>query len=185
VQYNITQEINSELTGSENLLWSGQPRKGILFRSSDIFLIPFSLLWCGFAFFWEYNVVTGGAPFFFMLWGVPFVVVGLYIVFGRFFVEAKQREKTVYGLTSERIIIVSGLLSRKVKSLSIKNLSESSLSEKHDHSGTINFGSVNPLHSMFGGMSWPGMGQNISPSFDMIENAKSVHEMILRVQKDA
>ena len=33
-----------------------------------------------------------------MLWGIPFVLVGLYIVFGRFFVDAKQREKTCVAI---------------------------------------------------------------------------------------
>ena len=184
MNFEATQEISKELSGSERLLWSGKPKNGIMFRGADIFVIPFSLLWCGFAIFWEYSVVTGKAPFFFKLWGIPFVVVGLYFVFGRFFVEAKQREKTIYGLTSERIIIISGLFRKKVKSLSLKNLSEVSLSEKSDHSGTITFGSGNPLYSMFGGMSWPGMSQHLPPSFEMIENAKSVHEMLRSAQKE-
>ena len=83
-----TSGIERELSAGERLLWSGQPRRGVRLRSSDAFTIPFSLLWCGFAIFWEASVVTKGAPFSFMLWGIPFVVVGFYIVFGRFFVDA-------------------------------------------------------------------------------------------------
>ena len=53
--------------------------------------------------------MSANAPFFFRMWGIPFVAVGLYMVFGRFFADAKQRSKTYYGVTSERVIIVSGL----------------------------------------------------------------------------
>lgn len=183
--HNPEQEIVQQLGSSESLLWSGKPRKGIIFRGSDIFLIPFSIMVCGFAIYWEYTAVRLGAPFFFMLWGIPFVLIGLYFVFGRFFFEAKQREKTYYGLTTERIIIISGIMKRKIKTLNLKNLNEVSLSEKSDKSGTITFGESNPLHQLFGGMTWPGMSQYAVPSFEAIDNVRQVHEMIRKAQKGA
>src|SRR5262245_52827091 len=106
--------VQRELGPQERLLWSGRPRVGLVLRASDTFMIPFSLLWGGFAVFWEYSVVTGGAPFFFMLWGIPFVLVGLYFIFGRFVVDMKQRETTTYGVTDERVLIISGLFARRV-----------------------------------------------------------------------
>lgn len=51
---------------------AGRSRE-LLFRSSNAVAIPFSLLWCGFAIFCEASAIARKAPFFFTLWGVPFV----------------------------------------------------------------------------------------------------------------
>ena len=109
-------------------------------------MIPFSLLWCGFAIFWESSVLNAEkAPTFFAFWGLPFVAMGIYMVIGRFFVEARQRASTFYAVTEERVLIVSGLLSRTVKSLNLRTLSDISLSEKGSGEGTITFGPQNPF----------------------------------------
>ena len=179
-----TCEIERELSSGERLLWSGQPRGGIRLHPSDALVIPFSLLWCGFAIFWEASVVTKGAPFFFMLWGIPFVLVGLYIVFGRFFVDARTRGRTFYGVTSERIIIVSGLFSRQTKTLQLRTLSDISLTERSDRSGSITFGPQHPMAQRLPS-GWPGAGQYAAPAFDMIERAKEIYDLIRETQRTA
>ena len=179
----IEPEVTRELNAGERLLWSGQPRGGVRLQPADALMIPFSLMWCGFAIFWEFQVVSSGAPFFFMLWGVPFVAIGLFFVFGRFFADAKQREKTWYALTNERVIISSGLFSRTVNSLSLKTLGEVSLAEKTDFTGTITFGSTGMVPSWMTGVSWPGTGRYMPPAFQMIDNARNVYDAIRSAQK--
>ena len=183
----IPEEIQREITSGEKPLWCGRPRQGITFRGSDIFLIPFSFLWCGFAIFWESSVFQSpNAPAFFVLRGVPFVGVGIYMVIGRFFVEARQRQSTFYAVTSERILIVSGVFGRSVKSLSLKTLSDVSLSEKSSGAGSITFGPQPPFAAMFAGMSsWPGAEKQLGPRFDSIEEAKVVYELIRSAQRSA
>jgi hypothetical protein len=141
--------IRKELSPPEQLLWSGQPRQGIVRRAADAILIPFSVLWGGFAIFWEAMVIAGGAPFFFALWGIPFVLAGLYIMVGQFWVDARQRAATTYGVTSERVVIVSGLWSRGVKSLNIDTLTDVSLDERSNGAGTVTFGSMPFMHGWF------------------------------------
>ena len=62
--------ISAELEEGEMLLWSAQPRQGLLLHAADKSLIPFSLIWGGFALFWEYEVISTGAPFLFVLFGI-------------------------------------------------------------------------------------------------------------------
>jgi len=176
------QRLARELASNEHLLWAGRPRQGIFFRPSDAMMVPFSLLWCGFAIFWESSVVTTGAPWFFKLWGVPFVVAGLYFVAGRFYTDARMRERTVYGVTSDRVVIISGLFRESVQSLPLRGISDLTLSERRDGSGTITLGPGSPM-SAFAVPTWPASRQETSPTFDGIPHARVVYDLIRGAQR--
>lgn len=92
----------------ERVLWVGRPDPAVHFAPVDAFLIPFSIMWCGGVIFWEAGVNAANAPAFFRLWGIPFVVVGLYFVFGRFIFKARRKRRQVYALTDQRAIVVDG-----------------------------------------------------------------------------
>lgn len=175
--------LSQHLDPGERLLWSGQPRRGIRLRAQDAFLIPFSVLWCGFAIFWEVSVIRSGAPFFFMLWGIPFVCAGLFFVFGRFFFNAHSRAHTTYGVTDERILIVSGVFWQQTKSLQLRTLNDISLTQRSDGSGTVTFGPNHSMNAFFPAGAWPGTGRYAPPSFDLIERAKEAYDIIRRAQR--
>ncbi len=177
--------ITPLLDSDEHLLWSGQPKRGLRLQAQDVFVIPFSLMWCGFAIFWESSVLQTKAPFFFKLWGIPFVLAGLYMVFGRFFVDAWMRGRTHYGVTSERVIIVSGLFTQQIKSLQLRTLSDVSLIERKGGCGTITLGPSIAMHAMAMSGSWPGGRQYSPPSLTLIEGAKEVYDIIRKAQKAA
>lgn len=183
MQSEIERELRPELGAGEKLLWSGQPRRGLRLRPADAMLIPFSLMWGGFAIFWELSVFRTGAPFFFRLWGIPFVLVGLYLIVGRFFADARQRARTYYGVTNDRVVIVSGLFQRQVRSLPLRALPELTLSERGDRSGTITFGSVPAMAGWLAGSSWPGASKQLPPSFEMVENVRQVYGLIQNSQR--
>ena len=135
--------------------------------------------------FWKISVAQDGAGLFFELWGVPFVLVGLYIVVGRFFVDARIRANTAYGLTDRRVVILKGLLTRSVTSLPLRNLQDVSLSERSDRSGTIHFGRAPTFAGWYQGLHWPGTGRYQVPSFEMIPEAKRVHDQLMEAQRQA
>ncbi|KPF91317.1 hypothetical protein IP87_21080 [beta proteobacterium AAP121] len=182
----IHDSIRAELAAGEQVIWSGQPKQGLKLLAADAFGIPFSLFFAGFSVFWMHGAAQSGASLSFILFGLPFVLVGVYLVIARFFVEAKQRSTTFYAVTPERIIICSGLLSRTTKSLPLRTLQDLSLSEGSDGSGTITFGAQNPMASAFGTMpGWPGTEQYLGPRFDLIPQARSVYESIRKAQASA
>jgi len=183
MDYEISNKFQSNLSGNEAILWTGHPKRGLMLRGSDAFMIPFSILWGGFAIFWEYTAYTSGAPKFFLVIGGAFVLMGLYLIFGRFIFDALKRNKTYYAVTNERVIILSEFFANKTQSLNLKTLSEISLSEKSNGSGTITFGQQNPFSSWMTGMHWPGMGQNQAPMFELSEEVANVYNIIRDAQK--
>ena len=92
----------------ERLLWWGQPDPAKHFSAHDAFLIPFSVLWAGFSIFWIVAAARSQASLPFVLFGVPFVAMGLFFVFGRFIVKARRKRQTTYALTDRRALVAIG-----------------------------------------------------------------------------
>ena len=127
------------ITGDEFVLWKGKPDKGAVFTSQDAFLIPFSIFWCGFAIFWEVTATSNGAPFFFSLFGIPFVLIGLYITVGRFFHASYLRKRTFYVITNKKIIRRRG---KKIDIMDGKNMPPIRIEIHRNGNGTIRFGEI-------------------------------------------
>ena len=138
--YDHKSVIAAELEEGETLLWSTQPRQGFLLHPSDAFMIPFSLIWGGGSIFWEYQVLTSDAPFIMALIGLPFVIIGLYLIAGRFYYDARVREKTFYGITDRRIIILSGVRKKQAHYVAIGEIENLQKFENMDGSGSIVLG---------------------------------------------
>lgn len=125
--FQLSQPFQPYLFPGERILWSGQPKQGLMFTGKDKLLIPFSLLWGGFAIFWNAMVwlapsiaSPGSNPdWFFKLWGLPFLVVGLYVIAGRFFHDAHIRKNLFYAVTDQRILTLRG---SKIVSLDVYRL---------------------------------------------------------------
>jgi len=102
-----------QLRPGERLLWVGQSDPARLFTGRDGFLVPFSLLWGGFAISWEVGVLTTGAPWFFALFGSVFALIGLQLIIGRFFVKRHRKRTEAFAVTDRRAFITNGRSSRE------------------------------------------------------------------------
>ena len=184
-------KIQSELASVENLLWAGRPNPNVIFHSDDWYTIPFSLLWGGFAIFWESGVLgfwghnTKPAPFFFALWGIPFVLIGQYMIWGRFVYEGWVKRRTYYGITNRRVVVVQEGSKRKTCSMYLDAIP--SVERDGGSVGTLWFGAKYLVST--------GRGQrnrNLSrfrvgnvPVFADIDDADYVYRLILDLSEKA
>lgn len=158
----------------EYVLWSGKPGEGHLLAPNDVFLIPFSILWCGFAIFWEITVLSVNAPLIFKLFGIPFVLIGLYIMIGRFIYKGYIRKRTSYVVTNQRLFRIRN---KKVDTLEGNAKTQLSVSVNKDGSGTITFG--NPAWKYSRLLSWSY--ENAGFEFRDIEDVNRVRQIILNM----
>ena len=173
--------ITGRLMPGERIAWQGQPKQGLLLTQRDIFLIPASLLWCSFAMFWAFSATRMGAPDFFDLFGVLFVGVGLYFVFGRFVMDAWVRRGLHYTVTNQRILITRPAPFRRFTVLRLGQLPDIDLNERSDGRGTIRFGQPVAMWGNRGMSAWSA-SLDPTPQFLAIEDARRVFDLIQRAQ---
>ncbi|WFU03800.1 PH domain-containing protein [Rhizobium sp. CB3171] len=177
-------DIQNYFLPGEKLLWLGQPKQGLMFNKKDLLQVPFSLLWGGFAIFWESSVIRQiNAPVVFRLWGVPFVLIGLYLIVGRFAVDAFVRARTQYAVSDQRIIILRDGWFSKILTVSLERLPALDLDQRGDGTGTISFGTDTQVgYGRFGGMgAWTPALSNV-PQFLGVKDVRDVFNLILRAQ---
>ena len=170
------------LLPGERIQWTGRPMQGLALSSRDTFLIPFSLLWCGFVIFWNIAVWTfpeagQGVDWFMRLWGLPFLIVGLYFLIGRFFHDAAIRRNIDYAVSDRRILVRRG---SKFTSLDIHRLPRLELSEHRDGTGTIAFegSTFGPWGGSMNGFSWWLPALSGATQFFRIHDPRKVYELI-------
>ncbi|HEY2179340.1 MAG TPA: hypothetical protein VGH15_12230 [Caulobacteraceae bacterium] len=176
--------FRGRLLPGERIIWTGRPARGVIFTGRDVFLIPFSLVWCSFAIFWTVmatagTVGTGHAELaWFPLFGVAFVGVGLYFVAGRFVVDAWIRSAIRYALTDRRVLILRSGPFSDFTALTLERLPDTKLSDGRKGRGTIRFGqSASPWGRGFGGWS-PAFDS--TPQFLAVPDARNVFDLIQR-----
>ena len=176
----IPSPLTAALDREEKLLWWDRPLEGLMLRSTDIYSIPISAMVLVFTIFWERTAIYRNGSAFFVLWGIPFTLLALYGLIGRFFYDAWCRRRTVYGLTSQRVVIITP---GETKSLEIASLSEINFKETGDGTGTISFGSEPSICSRHDRGTWSG--RPTVPTFERIKDARRVLAAIREAQKAA
>lgn len=108
------------LEKDEDILWQPPPRAGVDFTHFVSLGFLFGLFFAGFAVFWMNmaSTITGSFrddPFggIFAFFGIPFLLIGLFMAFGKPFWGAFRRSKTNYTLTTKNAYIASNVLGKR------------------------------------------------------------------------
>lgn len=188
------EKVQSQLLSGETIHWAAMPNPNKIFHSDDLATIPFSLLWGGFAIFWEAGVLgywgnntrSHSAPFFFVLWGIPFVVIGQYMIWGRFVYDAWLKRHTYYAVTNLRVLLVQETWKRTTQLIFLEAIPD--ITREGEDTGTMWLGEKLPLFGSRGSakrsMSRFEISQRV-PVLADIDNVDSVYRLILELREKA
>lgn len=182
--------IQNHLLPGEKILWDGHPRLNGRISAGSVGLSIFGIIWLGFSLFWTIMAFTmtraSGTPglfsYLFPLFGLPFVAIGVFMVF---LAPAKQRAKnqaTYYYVTNKRIIInIDTQKSPAFNSMLYKDIQGVQIIQNRDNTGNIVF------TPMLAGSTSYNSATSAIPSpencFYRIENSDDVHKLILMHQQ--
>ena len=186
----LVQELRDNLNEGEELLWIGRPQQGIMFRYEDILAVPFSIVWALGPAISVTIVLTMtdaaatsdiGLVLTMCVICVAFLVMGSYLLFGRFIADKRRRANTIYAVTNCRALILSGVIKRWQRSVKLEKLSRIFTIPYWGNRKTIKLGpapfpAISGLHIAF-------LERFRWPEFEKLEDGDSVLSIIERARK--
>ena len=171
-------EAKAFLSPDEQLLWIGRPCQSAKPHVSPFQLI-FPFFWLGFAVFWTVTATAAGGAF--GLFGIPFVLVGAYLVYTMAFGQRVRLKKTVYMVTDRRAVIVAKTAhGTTCNEYYFNYLPTISISHVNGSVGTICFERYDGYYNdgwRRGYRSKP-INYDLQTSFILIDNVQSVYRLI-------
>ena len=178
------------LQRDEKVVWGGKPvRKAFILPG--LAAIPFGLIFLAFSIFWMWSSASIGAPGFFTLFGLPFVLVGFALTFGPSMVLLVRYKNTEYMITNKRIITQTGAIGIDTRFVDFEKIQE-----VYVQIGFIDklFG-TGTLYAMTAGFSgfaftgrqgygYPGM-QGLRPSFAALKEPYEVQRLLQEAMAEA
>ena len=183
-------KIQPELLRGESIYWAGMPNPSVVFHSDDWVAVPFSLAWGGFAIFWEFmasgyggNHVRDSGFGFMSLWGIPFVLIGQYLIWGRFVYDGWLKRRTFYAITNRRVLVVQEAGKRKTRTIYLEGIP--GIEREGQTIGTLWFGPRLPL---LGGRSrqsggWSRFNLKEVLMFADIDDLEAVYRLVLDLKE--
>ncbi len=182
-----TKIIKEYLHPAETLIWSGQPKGGIVFEIVDFFKTIYILVFIAFTYF-AVKLIAQVSILLAIPIGLLFFTAGLILGIGRFFIDSRLKSNTFYGLTDKRIIIVSKLFPKKVQSVQLDSKLKIEFLPNFDGTATIDLGIKEPTGFGQGGVSWFPNSKSYSYLYRLTEGDfvyKKIKEIIKQRKRTA
>ena len=103
----LSSQLYPHVPAGEEVLWSGRPDPAVVFADMDALAVPASILWLAAAAFVADKVIRINALGGSLVMG-PFLAIGSYALVGRFGHKRHRKQRTLYALTSDYVIIIVG-----------------------------------------------------------------------------
>ena len=173
-------EARSFLHDSEQVLWIGKPCQSAKAPVSP-FTLLFSFFWLGFAIFWTVTATATGGIFGFF--GIPFICIGVYLLYTVTVGNKNRYRNTVYVVTDKRAMIVyHGNRGSTCNDYFLKNFRDISLTHVNGNVGTICFKQFYDDYDGYyhgrGRHRGRPIGYEHQTSFIMIDNVHEVYRII-------
>jgi hypothetical protein len=168
------------LKPGEKIVWTGQPKQGLLIRDADMIAIPMSIMLFGFALLLDYLSVAFDVHWITRVSAVFFSGLFVYLGVLRFFVAAKRRRYIRYCLTTKRILVITGK-KNMLETLPLGQIERAEITAEKDGSGHISFGNSNPV--------WPWLlgtfyfSSAPVPGLELIPDLERVYELLVQQLK--
>ena len=180
------QAIEGELLDGEKILWTGQPDPSKIFTAADLFLIPFALFWISMPTMGGVSMLKDG-DFSGALFIVPFLLIGSYLLVGRFFYKSWAKRKTYYAVTDRRVIVINGGLKHRIAASFIRDIVAVNSSINKNGEGMVIFGNASIFAASFGNSGF-GTAENqtapLPPIFYDLKNAQEVLDLVNRLRNE-
>jgi len=146
--------FNEHLSSDEKIIWAGKPEANMIFSQEDIFMIPLSLI-VGFPVFLLGTSIITTLPddispirkYFIIIFTVLAMLVGFYIIIGRFIYKVLKRKRTFYVVTDKRILWISGLFTPHFQDLYIDQISDINKQVSPVGIGTLKFSRTGTVYT--------------------------------------
>jgi membrane protein YdbS with pleckstrin-like domain len=105
-------EIDKVLDREEKVLWEDAPKFWPFFFGRSLPITIFGIVWTSFMAVFIINSLTAPGPFPYVVFAMPHLWIGLFMLFGPTIYNALVFKHTYYAITDKRIIIQKGWIGR-------------------------------------------------------------------------
>ena len=142
--------IKDYILADERLLWTGKPVKEIKLLPSEKITMIFGAFWTAFSAFWIAMAYAGtseieGGPLManiFPLFGIPFLLTGLYLMIISPIRAKRKRKNIEYALTNKRVLIFYNSKVQSLQAFKYNEIQNISFGCDADGVGVVTFLSV-------------------------------------------